>query len=146
MDEDDLVKQVLQKRPDISDKAENLSLKRKLYRHRVLDSNNWQHLNKEKFVAMPINLIPQKSSLMSQIVNNRINDSWNEPTVIKVLIVNEELKPTSSEFLLDLLGADDTKIKLDHKPAHTENLYNWQFGIDKMQNLQFRHNWLNLVR
>ena len=139
------MEQVLQKFPDITDK---ISLKRKIYRHRVLDTNYWNHINKEKFIAMPINLIPQKSSPMSQVVNNRLNDSWNEPTIIKVLIVHEELKPTSSEFVLDLYeaGPETRRIKLDHKLLHPDNLYNWQFGIDKMQNIQFKHNWLNLIR
>lgn len=145
VDEDDLVEQVVNKCSVPQDKA---SLKRKIYRHRVLDTNSWEHLNKEKFVAMPINLIPQKQSPMSQVVNNRLNDSWNEPTVIKVLIIQEELKPTQSDFVLELMemGQETTKIILKHKDLHPDNSYNWQFGIDKMQNNQFKHNWLNLVR
>ena len=77
------------------------SLARKLYRHRVANVNNWEFINKDKIVSMNINLIPQKQAKLEQVINNRINDSWNEPTIIRVLIINEEHKPTQSEYVHD---------------------------------------------
>ena len=86
---------------------------------------------------------------MEQVLNNRINDAWNEPTVIRVLIVTEELKPTSTEMLIDLMDGYNTKtnvVKLDMVTKHPDDQANWQFGVDKMQVQAYIHSWLNLVR
>ena len=111
-------------------------------------TNSWEFINQEKFVAMPINLIPQPLTSMDQILNNRINDAWNEPTVIKVLIVKEELKPTKFDFVLDIFdqGPSLQKIQLHTRNKHLNHPFNWQFGIDRLQVQQFVHNWLNLHR
>ena len=145
VDERDLLNQVLVKVPGLKDKA---STSRRIYRQRVMATNSWKYINQEKFVAMPINLIPQPSTSMDQILNNRINDAWNEPTIIKVLIVKEELKPAKFEFVLDCFdqGPSITKMELQTRDKHVDHPYNWQFGIDKLQVQQFIHNWLNLQR
>ena len=86
---------------------------------------------------------------MEQVLNNRINDAWNEPSIIRVLIVTEELKPTSTEMLMDFMEGYNLQtktVKLEFKMKHPEDPSNWQFGVDKMQVQAFIHSWLNLLR
>ena len=59
VDEDDLVTQAMNQCNKITDKS---SMARKIYRHCVSNVADWPHINKEKFIPMPFNLIPQKSS------------------------------------------------------------------------------------
>ena len=72
--------------------------------------NNWEFINKEKLQSMNVHLIPQKKAKLEQVINHRINDSWNEPTIIRVIIVNEEHKPTQSEYLHDQIKDQESFI------------------------------------
>ena len=147
VDEEHLVKQVQTAFPDQTDTD---SIKRKLYRQRVGKISQWPDINNEKFVSMPFNLIPQKLAKMDQLLNHSINDAWNEPTRIQVLIVKEESVPKEFEFSLDLVndsGEFITKTVTLMSRLKNQNLtFNWQFGIDREKVHNFMHNWVNMKR
>ena len=146
MDENDLVNQVCENSSDILSKD---VMARKIYRQRVAQVAEWDSINKERLSIMPINLIPQKSAKLDQVLNNRINDPWNEPTIIMVHIVNAEHKPTEMKFTLDSFAqttTSETIFNLKLTNQHPENTFNWQFGIDKLQVDQFIQAWMNLNR
>ena len=145
-DKEDLIDQIIKEVPQEKDRD---IIARKLYRHRVVDTGNWEHINKEKMSNMQASLIPQRQAKLDQVINNRINDSWNEPTIIRVIIVNEEHKPASSEIIYDVFvpeGTITTKVVLSPKVKHPENPFNWQFGIDKMLVQQFVEDWTKMER
>ena len=141
-----MVNQVCENSTDILSKD---VLARKIYRQRVAQVAEWEFINKETLSVMPINLIPQKSAKLDQVLNNRINDPWNQPTIIMVYIINAEHKPTEMNFILDSFGQPTTSeanfnLKLTNQ--HPENPYNWQFGIDKLKVDQFIQAWMNCTR
>ena len=147
VDEENLADQVQTASPSQLDKD---SIQRKIYRQRVNDIAKWPDINNEKFVGMAWNMIPQKATKMDQLLNLSINDSWNEPTCIQVLIVNQDATPDSLEFALDTVHSDNNysteTLKLEIKNKHQELPFNWQFGIDRERVHQFIHSWTNLIR
>ena len=141
-----MIDQVQKQCPEETDRE---LLARKIYRHRVSMVGNWDSINKERYSSMPYNLIPQRSAKVNQVLNNRINDPWNQPTTFKVIIVNEEHKPASSTLVLDSFDRNvvtSRKIDLEYKIKHPENKFNWQFGIDRLLTQNFVQSWLNLQR
>ena len=64
VDEENLIDQVQEKCPEETDRE---LLARKIYRHRVSMVGEWDSINKEKFSAMPYNLIPQKQAKINQV-------------------------------------------------------------------------------
>ena len=147
VDEDDLVAQV---RAQITVNGDDDSLKRKIYRQRVTNVPHWDDINQEKFVGLPVNQIPQRRARMDQVIQNTVNDAWNEPTVIKVIIVQEDYNPIEMDYIHDIFQVDSAviskKVKIVKKPKHPEQPYIWQFGIDKLKVQEFVQAWLNLER
>ena len=81
VDEDDLVDQAMKQCDKITDKV---SMARKIYRHRVSSVADWPHINKEKFIPMPFNLIPQKSTKPGFTDKlSVINDSYYQIIILK---------------------------------------------------------------
>ena len=102
-----MVKQV---RERIQTNGDDDSLKRKIYRQRVASIPLWDDINQEKFVALPVNQIPQRRARMDQVFQNTVNDAWNEPTVIKVIIVQEDYNPMKMEYIHDAFQLDSAVI------------------------------------
>ena len=147
MDEDDMVAQV---RAKIQSRGDDDTLKRKIYRQRVASIPLWEDINQEKFVALPVNQIPQRRARMDQVFQNTVNDAWNEPTVIKVIIVQKDYNPMKLEYIHDVFQPDSavvsTKVEIIKKYKHSEQPYVWQFGIDKLRVQEFVQAWLNMER
>lgn len=147
VDEEHLVKQVQTAFPDEKDTD---SLKRKIYRQRVGKISQWDDINNEKFISMPYNLIPQKLAKMDQLLNHSINDAWNEPTQIQVLIVKQESVPMEWEFSLDTVNDKNEfqtkEVTLMSQFKNEMATFNWQFGIDLEQVHNFMHSWINMKR
>ena len=146
-DEDDMVAQV---RQTIDVAGDDESLKRKIYRQRVVNIPLWDDINQEKYVSLPVNQIPQRKARMDQVIQNPINDAWNEPTVIKVIIVHEDYNPIDFNYIHDSFQIDTAvisqNVKIVEKSRHPDNQYNWQFGIDKLQVQNFVQAWLSVER
>ena len=147
VDEDHLVKQVQTAFPAQKDVD---SIRRKIYRQRVEKISKWDDINNEKFVSMPYNLIPQKLAKLDQLLNHSINDAWNEPTIIQVIIVKQESVPQKMEFSLDTVddnGEFQTKsVTLMSQFKNKDATFNWQFGIDLEKVHNFIHSWINMKR
>ena len=147
VDEEHLIQQVQTAFPDQTDVD---SIKRKIYRQRVEKISQWPDINNEKFVSMPYNLIPQKLAKMDQLLNHSINDAWNEPTRIQVLILKQESVPQQMEFSLDTIGDkgefQNKTVTLMSQFKHQQLSFNWQFGIDLETVHNFMHNWINMKR
>ena len=147
VDEKDMIRQVKEKIPDA---GPDDSLMRKIYRQRVVNVAGWEDINQEKIGTLPTNLIPQRQAKMDQVYSNNLNDSWNEPTIIQVIIVADEFVPNSFEYIHDSFTMAPVvlsqKVTITSKNLHPDNPYNWQFGIDRLAVQNFIHAFLNLVR
>lgn len=141
---------VAQVRNKIQSNSDDDTLKRKIYRQRVAAIPLWDDINQEKFVALPVNQIPQRRARMDQVFQNTVNDAWNEPSVIKVIIVQEDYNPMKMEYIHDMFQLDSAvvskKVDIIKKYKHSDNPYVWQFGIDKLKVQEFVQAWLNLER
>ena len=146
-DEDKMVEQVKLK---LNLTGDDESIKRKIYRQRVVNIANWENINQEKFSPLPMNQIPQRLALMDQILQNPLNDAWNEPTIIKVLIIHEDYNPISFDYIHDVFEVESSvftrKISIAEVPKHPDQPYMWQFGIDRLKIQEFVQSWLTLER
>ena len=147
VDEENLVNQVQTAFPEQKDRA---SIGRKIYRQRVASIPSWDDINNDKFTGMAWNQIPQKFSKLDQLLNHNINDSWNEPSIIQVLIIHQETAPTELDFSLDIVDENGQYTTLTAtlmlQDQHPELPFNWQFGIDREAVHHFMHCWTNLKR
>ena len=146
-DEDNMIDQIRRRLPD---SGTDETLRRKIYRQRVADVITWEDINQEKIAIFPMNMIPQKAAKMDQVFNNSLNDSWNEPTIIKVFIVNEENCPEKFDFIYDAFTIESsvisTKVTITSRIKHSDLTFNWQFGIDLIQVQNFKQSWLHMIR
>ena len=142
-----MVQQVKEKVTNIKDEE---SLKRKIYRQRVANIPLWNDINQEKFVALPVNQIPQRLAKMDQVFQNTVNDAWNEPSEIKVIIVHEDYNPKSFDYIHDSFEVShqvtSSKVTIKENVAHPDQIHFWQFGVDKLKVQEFIQAWLNLER
>ena len=145
--EDDMVAQVKEK---LKLTGEDESLKRKIYRQRVTNIQFWDDINQEKFVSLPVNQIPQKGAKMDQLFQNSINDAWNEPSIIKVIIVQQDFNPNKFDFIHDSFELASAivsqKVTINETLTHPDQQHFWQFGIDRLKVQEFIQSWLSLER